>query len=481
MPNSRKPNLLFILADELRADALSCMGGRFIHTPNMDRLAREGVRFTTAVTPSPICVPARTSILTGLPIHATGIVLNPDAKIDGMCDDLRSFDDVLTGDGYRAEYVGKWHAPESLRRCYSHCVSTGSYREYLSRRGFEPVEVSEDNPCVSPLSGQPYKPDPMDHVVRVARDGRGHDRVEPGLEYGRDTVPPEHSLTAMVAGETIDALTRLKDEPFALTCSFLFPHDPLVVPSAYCDMVSETDMVSPPTLDDTRANTPYNDFTWHMDGVEREHVRLIMARYYAATLEVDHHVGRVLDALEALGLADDTLVILTSDHGEMLGDHGLITKFVHYRESVGVPLLMRMPGAIGAGGTVNDPTCLTDLHATIADYLGVEASEPHGESLRPWIDGDGPEAERIAFSQFEHWNAMAQTREWKYVWSARPDDVDMLFDLSNDPAELNNLLGANPDRARHLEHATTMKRHLTDWMERAEHPWLEQVSGSEVK
>jgi arylsulfatase A-like enzyme len=484
MPDRHKANLLFLLTDQQRRDALSCMGSRFVQTPNMDRLATEGVRFTNAITPSPICVPARTAILTGLPIHSAGCITNLDLA-NGPRDGVTSFDDLLAGNGYAAEYIGRWHAPTSLLKCYPREPilepMSVRYRAYLARHGYKPLGKGEHHPYVSELSGQPYEPDPMDHLFRVAADGHGHNRVEPGLPYGRDTVAPEHSLSAMIADQTIEAIERLKDAPFSLTSSFLFPHNPLIVPSTYCDMVAETDMEIPATFDDDRHNTQYANFTWHMDDVERRHARLTMARYYAATQEADYHIGRVLDALDRLGLTDNTLVIFTSDHGEMLGDHGLMTKFVHYREAVGVPLLMRMPGRIGPGHSVDAPVCLTDLYATIADYLLVSPSDPRGESLRPRIDGDDSGRDPIVFSQFEHWNVMAQTRDWKYVWSKLPSDVDMLFNLADDPAETVNLLGSNPNRGRYLDHAIAMKTRLVDWMRQTRHPWLEQAAATDVR
>jgi arylsulfatase A-like enzyme len=482
MPDISKPNLLFILVDQLRFDTMSCAGSPFVKTPNMDRLAREGVRFTNAITPSPICAPARAAILTGQPIHTTGCVTNLDLQ-GGRCDGLRSFDHLLADNGYKTEYVGRWHAPESMLSCYPKrpmSPNMDEYRDYLTTKGYEPVEQSEENPFVCVMSGQPYDPDPVDHGVRVRDYGHGHDRVEPGLTFGRDTIPQEHSLSTAVADEAIDALSRLKDEPFSLTSSFMFPHHPLIVPRPWCDMINEADLVLPETFDDTRENTQYDTFTWHMDEVERKHARLIMARYFAAVQEVDHHIGRVLDTLDGLGLTDNTLVIFTSDHGEMLGDHGLKTKFVHYRESVGVPLILRMPGVIEAGRTAATPTCLTDLYATITDYLGVESLQC-GESLRSLIDGDDPDTDRIVFSQQEHWNVMARTRDWKYVWSSQPDQVDMLFDLANDPVEVTNLLGRNPDRDQYSEPAGMMKRHLTDWMEETDHPWYEQAVSSDVR
>lgn len=481
MSNTSRPNLLFILTDQMRHDALSCTGNPFIETPNIDRIAQGGVRFSNAVTASPICAPARAAMLSGLPIHATGCITNPDSKNEPR-EGVTTFDDLLTESGYTAEYVGNWHAPQALRACYQKPpVGKRGYREYLKEHGYEPVEPSDANPYISKLSGQPYVPDPMDHLRRIAEHGRGHDRNEPGLPYGRDSVAPEHTLTAMVANEAIDALKRLDGGPFSLTCSLLFPHDPLIVSEPYCDMVTEADMALPATIDDERHNTQYENFTWQTDALERKHARLHMARYFAAVLEVDRHVGRILDTLDELGLTDNTLVIFTTDHGEMLFDHGLLMKFVHYRESIGVPLLMRLPGVIEEGIAIDDPVCQTGLYQTIADFLNVEAPTGPEESLRPLIDGSERGADRIAVSQFEHWNIMAQTRDWKYVWSTRPEDVDMLFDLTNDPGETTNLLGTNPDRGRHLDQAAAMKQRLADWMDRTGHPWLEQVVNAEIR
>lgn len=481
---ARNPNLLFIMTDQQRRDALSCMGSRFVHTPSLDRLAVEGVRFTNAITPSPICVPARASVLTGLPTHQTGCITNPD-RLRTPASDLTTFDDALTARGYTAEYIGKWHAPEALLRPYSRLPTSVSldtfYRGYLAGKGYGSPHQGASHPYISPLSGQPYDPDPIDHVYRSLNLGRGHSRPEPGLPFGRDSVRAEHSVSAMIADETVRSIERLKGVPFSITSSFLFPHDPLIVPRPYCDSVRAADMATPETFDDARMNTPYKDFVWQMDDLERRHVHLLMARYYAAVQEVDRHIGRILDALDTSGLTDNTLVVFTSDHGEMLGDHGLMTKFVHYREAVGVPLLMRMPGRIPAGSTVYAPVCLTDLFATISDYLGVTPRDRWGRSLQSWIAGDAPEPDPIVFSQFEHWNVMAQTYEWKYVWSNHADEVDMLFDLTRDPGEVNNLLGANPDRARYLQQAAAMKERLAEWMEETEHPWLERLAATPVR
>ena len=188
----------------------------------------------------------------------------------------------------------------------------------------------------------------------------------------------------------------------------------------------------------------------------------------------------MLSALDALDLAENTLVVFTSDHGEMLGDHGLTQKFVQYRESIGVPLAFRLPGAIPAGRMADEPTSLTDLFSTLLDYAGVESAAPTGPSLRPLLEGRHPDGDRCVFSQFERWNVMAQNRGWKYVWSNRPGDVDMLFDLANDSAETTNLVGANPDRATKLEQAEAMKQALVGWMEQTQHPWLADVVRSPI-
>ncbi|MBI4556773.1 MAG: sulfatase-like hydrolase/transferase [Candidatus Hydrogenedentes bacterium] len=475
-------NLLFILTDQFRHDAMSCAGSRFVDTPNLDRLAREGTRFERAITPSPICAPARVSILTGHYIHRHGCTTNPAAPANRIRPGVTSFDQKLHKAGYATRYCGRWHAPPALLDAYDPAPimdDSEYYRAYLARV-LPPAPKPRPGQFINPYSGWPYDPDPMDYAYRTEQRPHEPPVPMPGKLYGRDSVPAAHTISAMTADETIVALNDLHNVPFSITCSLLHPHPPLYIARPYCDEVKAADLGISETFDDSREDSIYRDFDRALDQVERAHIRLIMARYYAAVKEVDHHVGRILAAIDRLQLRDRTLVIFTADHGEMLGDHGLGQKFVFYDGSVRVPLILRLPGRIPRGVIV-EPVNLIDLYATISDYLGIQFPSRDGRSLREQIQENKSSPGDFIVSQFEERHIMIQDREWKYVWSIHPNDVDMLFHLEPDPNELNNLLGRSPRRAKYLQPARRWNQKLLEWMEQTSHPWKDRVSRTEIR
>jgi arylsulfatase A-like enzyme len=213
-------NVLFIMTDQHRADAMSCSGSRFVDTPNLDRLAGEGVRFSRAVCASPICGPCRTSILTGEPIHIHEVIGNEQAAQDHCRPGLTTFDVCLARDGYHAEYRGRWHAPPQLLAYEGKPPMVNQvardYREYLQRLGLKkPVMKAGQFP--HPYTGWPYTPDLIDYQGRHAQTGWDVKTNQAGRMYGRDTIPTDHTASAMIADETIEALHRLKGETFVLT------------------------------------------------------------------------------------------------------------------------------------------------------------------------------------------------------------------------------------------------------------------------
>jgi arylsulfatase A-like enzyme len=302
------------------------------------------------------------------------------------------------------------------------------------------------------------------------------------LIAGETDLPAEHSYTAYVADQTIDALRRLKDGPFSLTSAYLAPHHPWTVPDRFAHSPKPEDMPTPETLNHGRENTPWTNSFWDLPQPYRDNMGVFQARYYQLLQEADYHIGRVLNALEELGLAENTLVIFCADHGEMLGDHGLTQKFVPYDASVRIPMMMRLPGAIGAGTTVEHPVNSLDIFATIFDYLGLPCPEQDGLSLRPLIEGRSSDYPDFGFSEWGGPNGwlMFADSDWKYVWTRQPEAVDCLFDLRNDPMELNNLLGANPRRADYLPQAQRVKDHMLAWMDRIGHPYRRQLAEAEI-
>jgi arylsulfatase A-like enzyme len=480
----RPINVLYINTDQQRWDAMSCAGSPFVKTPNMDRLAREGLRFTRAYTPQPMCTPARTCIMTGLSIHTSGCVTNTEATQGGPMDFRGgSFDQHLAKLGYHCEYHGRYHSPMALTDAYANTVTLdfiGPYKaRLLERLGEAPAPMPGQ--YVNYLSGWPYTPDPPDFNYRKTINKPPLHGVE-GVHYGVDATPPELSYSAFVADETIDALRRNKDKPFCITSAYLHPHHPQYVPQGWTDRVKPADMRPPDTMRDRRENTPWADWAWQIDDLDMENMALLHARYYQLVEETDYHIGRVLHALDELDLTDNTLVVFLSDHGEFLGWHGLMQKFLPYEDSVRVPYIMRLPGVIAAGSKVDHVVNLMDTLATICDYLGIAPTAQEGHSLRPLAEGRGGDYPEFTLSEFgwEQGYTMFASEEWKYVWTGPAETMDVLFNLKDDPLETTNLLGKHPEREKYLPEVRRIRAAMAGWMEGIGHKYRERLLKSEI-
>lgn len=459
---------------------MSCAGSLKVATPHLDRLAREGVRFARAYTPSPVCVPGRTAFMTGLSIHTSHCIALPTDP--AMQFGHGTFDQNLAKHGYHTEYHGRWHAPLELTDGYENEVTLKffePYRRYLADH-VGALPTPKPGQFIEDISGWPYTPDAADYDLRVSQGNPPPHGVK-GVRYGIDESSAEHTYTAFVADETIRAIERHQDRPFGITAAFLSPHHPMTVTRRFAEQVNPAAMTAPATLHDRRHNTPYEQWPWQMDETDMAALGVMQARYYAMVQEVDSHVGRILDTLDRLGLADHTLVIFISDHGEFMGDHGLAQKFLPYEESVRIPMLMRLPGRIPGGAVVDGVANSRDLFATIFDYLGLPCPEQEGHSLRPLIDGvSGYPDFTISEYGWEEGYVMLATRDWKYVWTGPANQPDLLFDLNRDPRELNNLLGTNPQRNQYVSQAMQLRNIMLEWMASIHHPYLERLARTEV-
>ncbi len=496
----RPVNLLFIMTDQQRWDAMSCAGNSVIKTPNLDRLAREGARFTNFYSSFPTCAPARTTMLTGHSIEFTKVRGNADVARPDV-PKLPTFDQILLQNGYRGEYHGKWHSPYSFAAGYTQPVrwlnargapagadarsgsEADAYRKYLQAhvppRDPRPGELLSRNGI--------YMPVPLDAgfgkaAAAAAAGTTGDDDAAEAQAYGRLDVPVAHTHTAWTAGEGLAAMERLKGGPFTLTISIGPPHPPMVVPDPYFSLYPPASIPIPASIDDPLTNSPYaaNKAVKSDRYRNRDNIRQMASIYYGMVTEVDDWVGRILRRLDELGLADHTLVIFTSDHGEMLGEHGMQGKGLFYQGAVHIPLLMRLPGMIPAGKVVSAPTAQIDLFATILDYCGLPAHASQGRSLRPLIAGQDDGRDRVAIAE----NAkpgepgfMVFDGRWKLLFGRTADaaSLDALFDLKSDPHELNNLIGRNPDRAKFRPEAERLKRRLVAWLEQTGSPLLATV------
>ena len=483
-------NLLFIITDQQRWDAMSCAGNPVLKTPNLDQLARDGARFNRFYSACPVCVPARTVILTGHSIESNHVLNNKDADL-ADAPPFPSFDQILLRSGYHGEYHGKYHSPYRLALDYTRPVmwlngkippagskatvsESEAYRAFLEmnvpKRPLRPGELIQP--------GGIYTAIPLDKNFGKENAGK----ASQADTYGRLEIPEEYSLTAYTAKEGLAALERLKEGPFSLTISIGPPHPPMVVSEPYFSMYPPQKIPVPVSLGDSRANSPYQKDAGLTDNSYRNprNIQQMTSIYYGMVTEVDAWVGKILKRLDELGLRDNTLVIFTSDHGEMLGDHGMHGKFVFYEGSVHVPLLMRLPKVIAPNTVIQAPASQMDLFSTILDYCGKPGHESEGNSLRPLIEGREEGAGRFVVSEWPNTRVpgfMVCDGRWKLLYgrAASAPSLDALYDLQTDPNELNNLIGNNPDKAAHRAEVERMKGLLMEWLGHVKSPHLDSV------
>jgi arylsulfatase A-like enzyme len=257
----------------------------------------------------------------------------------------------------------------------------------------------------------------------------------------------------------------------------------MVLPRPYYGMYPYKEIPPPDSIDDPMINSPYAKRAT-MEEMRRyrnkDHIRYMISNYYGLVKEVDDWVGHILKRLEELDLARNTLVVFTSDHGEMLGDHGLHSKMVLYEGSAHIPLLMRLPGVIPGGTVVRNPVSHVDLFATILDYLDISGYTSEGRSLRSLTEGKADTGPDFCVSE---WRAkrgpafMVRTQEWKYICggSAESNSIDALYNLEEDPLEVDNLIGNNVHKSQWFKQAKSMKDRLIGYMESIHHPYLQGV------
>ncbi|MCX6309244.1 MAG: sulfatase-like hydrolase/transferase [Bacteroidia bacterium] len=505
---NKKPNVLIIMTDQQRWDAMRCAGNLEIKTPNMDRIAREGVQFMNAYSACPVSVPARSTILTGRTIFNTKVLGNNDIESDSI-PNIPTFDQVLSANGYHTEYYGKWHVPYQFASKYNNVVRTTNkskhtsvqtnvegFREYLNEVGV-PVRKPNENELIDNMSLRPYTPLPVDG--RWDMQSKSEDDNAKGIQnkstdtrnsqqnnFGLFQTKGDASLAAFEGYEALVALKAMKpNTPFSLTCSFGPPHPPFIVPKQYADLYNMETLSVPLSISDDLANAPYTRSNQPLDArfQKPEMVKQMKWVYYAMVTQVDEWVGKLLDELDKKGIANNTIVLFVSDHGEMLGDHGLVSKMKMYEGSVHIPMMIRYPGVIPAGKKVESPVSHHDIFATLLDYTGMKIPENDGRSLRKLIDGK----KDVVDYAVSVWGAitnggpfMIRKGDWKMIvylqmTAKKPKNVHALYNLKNDPLETNNLIGTNPEKAKSLITAEALKQCLKSWMIKTKTPYIKEL------
>lgn len=439
--NPQRPtNLIYVFADQLRRFSCGFAGDELAQTPNIDRLAKQSLDVRYAVPSTPVCAPYRASLMTGKFQSSTGMVINelrlsPEHECIGH---------VLTKGGYDTAYIGKWHLWANQLGHHDETIN-GFVPPGPYRLGFDQYWAAYN----------------FNHTYHDAPYFRNTPRREIHKIYEPD------SQTSMA----IDYLKARKDEsrPFALFLSWGPPHDPwdwANCPSDFSEQFRNVKFPLRPNYSDTP--DPYAD-TWATPGPEyRNHVNQYLQGYYAMTADVDRALGRLLGAIRDLGLEDNTLLVFTSDHGEMFGSHGRRAKYIFYEEACRVPFLVRWPGHVRQGATDTllstpdiMPTLLGALHLPIpraVEGADLSGNLTGGSSRGPeavYMQGMGTTA---AWRDGTEWRAL-RDRQYTYAIYHR-DRHELLFDNQADPYQMKNLAG---DRAQ-LAKLTHYREQLQRWM-----------------
>ena len=422
---AERPNILLITTDQQRFDTIHAAGNPYIRTPHLNWLKDEGIFFSRCYSDSPVCVAARATIMTGRPGYMNGLVSNSD-QIRPI-DSRNSLPGRLTGAGYQTRAQGKMHfAPR--RRNY----------------GFEHMELLED--YYRYMTGHPDLGVPANH-------GLGQNEMEPGISAVQESA----SLTAWTVDRSIDFLeTRDTSRPFFLWTSFSKPHPPFDPCQRYWLLYQNAEVPMPVygSWSKTPESVPpgLRQSTFRLNGCDRfseSLLRDVRRAYYACITQIDYNLGRLFARLREMKILDKTLILFTSDHGDMLGDHHIGAKQVFLEGSSHVPLLIRPPPAYEGdehrGRTCVELVTLADVYPTFLNEAGVELSEDFGIDGLDLMDVIRGRGSRKTFfgACGDHYGVIEGKN--KYIYCSM-GGAELLFDLDSDPYETRDLTGEKAQR-----------------------------------
>lgn len=432
-----KPNLIYLFADQMQACALGCMGNEHIRTPNLDALAADGVLFRHAYSDSPVCTPFRGCLMTGLYSSQTGIIRNGDGIPMGQRCIAHSLNDA----GYSTHYVGKWHLGASGNRAV----------EAEQRGGFT-------------------------HFTGYQCHNSFRDGVRFFDEAG-DVRDFEKHRTIATTDLAIEQIKAAKDNSFACFVSYQNPHYPLEPDPAFEAMYANAELpfranvqtetppftptFSPPSPRPVERDPNYQRYG--RDLVEFQRL------YYAMITQLDYEIGRLIRFLKSEDLYESSVIVFTSDHGEMMGSHGFMNKGLPFEESVRVPLIARMPEG-ARGKVVETPVSAgIDIWPTFLELSGHQEDTPlAGHSWKEALE-EGTSFERPPVFAEHPWGpdihegktwVMVRDEDWKMVVEKDSLDVDSIYHLAEDPCELTNLVGTAP-----ADVSSRLLQRLQEWKE----------------
>lgn len=448
-----RPNVVTIVSDDQGPWALGCAGNDELLTPTLDQLAADGTRLDRFFCASPVCSPARGSLLTGRMPSAHGVHDWIRGEAYGVVDDqdveyldgLHTTPEVLADAGWTCGYSGKWH------------LGTGR----------------------TPAAGFDF--------WYAHRTGDGPYVGAPIWQNGQRATEPRY-LTEAITQEALSFLRRqtaeLTDTPFYLSVNYTAPHSPWVGqhPNRWLDLYADCDFASCPQ------EPPHPWFSWEPGPVASAMAdpRPSLQGYFAAVTAMDAGIGELVAAVDTAGLAASTVVVFTSDNGFSCGHHGIWGKgnatwpLNLWENSVRVPAIVRWPGRVRAGAVTTALASACDLHPTLLDLAGVPTPpDPHaaGRSLAPLLTDTSPSPERDLVVIFDEYGGtrMARTADWKYI--ARFEGPDELYDLADDPDERHDRAGDPACRSRQQELSGVLQDWFSVHAESTRDAWRRPVSG----
>ncbi len=454
-----KTNILYIQTDQHRPDILGIAGNNRVKTPNLDKLAKSGILFDHAFCCTAVCTPSRGAVLSGMWPHRSGMVCNPEMRASfghRLCEydvPVTTFADVLNKKGYKVSNSGKWHIGPYHGKTgtskhygiegkhfdgYGYPANSKHYLSYLKKHGYKGFETKEAKGGGVYSAGKPSK-------------GAGKGTAGVGF-FSEHRVKPEYSIPGYLCDDAINYLKKYKksDKPFFHMINFWGPHVPVNIPPEYLYMYDPKDM----KLSENNRNICDNRATiheishrmWGGKNLDEWSQKRIIAAYYGYVSLIDAQLGRVLDYLEKSGLAENTTIIFTSDHGTTLGAHGSQDKGLNvYDEVYRIPLIIAGPQVKKPGSVVNSFISNLDLTPTFVELAGAKVPDSYdGHSLIPYINGKTKHVIRkeIIGEGFGHQIPYPQRfirdKRFKYIFNAV--DHDEFYDLERDPHEQNNII-----------------------------------------
>ena len=456
MDMKKKKNILFLLTDQQRYDTISLNGLTQCQTPYIDEIAKGGINFSYAYTPIALCSPSRGSIFTGLFPHNHGQLTNVGDNFNGVFDknilDKESWTQVLSKNGYSTGYVGKWHLPKEGNNKFWGLEKWHLYGDYYKELKATGVEHFYDY-----------------HGSHLMDSEWG---ISNPPVYGKSGLNYDQMQETWSTNKTIDLIKQFKDKEdrFMIMTSFKGPHWDYMVPTPYDTMYDPKSIAKWGNFDDPFIDKPEIQqkeiLRWNAGHLTWKDWQEMIAAYWGYCSYIDNEIGRIINHLKELNIYDDTVIIFSTDHGDMIGSHRLFNKgFQMYEETHRIPLIIRDPDQAKKGVDIDSFVSHVDLFDTINDFAGIDLnSKKDGFSLVDLINHKIKSPRDSIFSEFHGYEPcltsirMVRTKQWKYVYN--PFSIDELYDLESDPHEIHNLA----PRIGHKAVLIRMKERMIEWM-----------------